>query len=175
MPSEDWSYIRAWAELRTGGRETIAPDLDQRGSIALRFEIESLNSLVAEIEMEAWQDGVRLVGRVDATATRLCGVTLDALTEVVHTDFDVRVVPVGSPNAPAPEAELVVSLDAEDPPDVAPGIGVDLAAYAIEAFSLALDPFPRAPGAMFEYVDPAAETSPFKVLAFLAKSSDDEA
>ena len=117
---------------------------------------------------------MRLRGRVEAAAGRLCGVTLEPFVEPVDAEIDVKIVPEGSPNAPAPEAELVVALDAEDPPDMAPAAGIDLGAYIVEALGLGLDPFPRAPGAVFEFVDPKPEPSPFAALAALTSKPANE-
>lgn len=174
MRPEPWSDVRSWPALRTAGREQVTLDASQRAAIARRLELESLDSLTATIAHEPWLDGVRLRGRVEAAACRLCGVTLDPFLESVEAEIDVKIVPEGSPNAPAPEAELVVALDAEDPPDIAPAAGIDLGAYIVEALGLGLDPFPRAPGAVFEFVDPKPEPSPFASLAALASKPPKE-
>jgi hypothetical protein len=47
------------------------------------------------------------------------------------------------------------------------GGGVDLAAVLTEQLALALDPFPRKPGARFEAPGTAGELSPFAALARL--------
>lgn len=174
MSAELWSDLRAWPSLRETGEVTITMDAPRRAAIARRLDLESLDSLVATVSHEAWLDGVRLRGRVEAEAGRLCGVSLEPFVERVDVDLDVKIVPDGSPNAPVPEAELVIALDAEDPPDTAPGAGVDLGAYIVEALGLGLEPFPRAPGAVFEFVDPKPEASPFNVLSFLAAKPDNE-
>ena len=44
------------------------------------------------------------------------------------------------------------------------GDQIDLAAYVVEHLALELDPFPRKPGAEFDYQPEAAEVSPFAVL-----------
>ena len=175
MPPEQWSVVRSWGSLRGGGRETFSPDAKHRDAIARGLGIESLDLLKAEVSYEAWLDGARIHGRIEASAGRVCGVSLEPFVEHVDTELDLRVVPDGSPNAPAPEAELIIALDAEDPPDVAGPDGVDVAAYVIEALGLALDPFARAPGATFEFVDPLRETSPFNVLSLLAVKPGNDA
>ncbi len=174
MSTEVWSDLRGWPALREGGEEALMVNASSRAAIARRLELESLDSLVATISHEAWLDGVRLRGRIEAEAGRLCGATLERFVERVDVELDVKIVPEGSPNAPAPEAELIVALDAEDPPDTAPAAGVDLGAYVVEALGLGLDPFPRAPGAVFEFVDPKPESSPFNVLSFLAAKPENK-
>ncbi len=174
MTAEPWSDVRAWGSLRAGGRETITVDAGRRAAIARRLDLEALESLAATIDYAPWLDGVRIRGRVEAEAGRLCGVTLEPFVERVDTELEVKIVPEGSPNAPEPEAELIVALDAEDPPDLAPAAGVDLGAYVVEALGLGLEPFPRAPGAVFDFVDPKPETSPFNVLSFMAAKAENE-
>ena len=56
---------------------------------------------------------------------------------------------------------------APDPPEVLEGDSIDLAAYLYEYLALAIDPFPRKPGAVFEYKSPVQESSPFDVLSRL--------
>jgi hypothetical protein len=41
---------------------------------------------------------------------------------------------------------------------------IDLAEYVVEHLALEIDPFPRKPGATFDYAPPAEETSPFAAL-----------
>jgi len=53
--------------------------------------------------------------------------------------------------------------------DEATGEALDLAAYVVEALALALDPFPRKPGAVFVSPAPVGETSPFAALARLTR------
>ena len=166
-----WSAPRSWANLRQAGEETLSADDASRARIALFLELEALDRLVATLAHEPWLDGVRVHGRIEALAIRLCGVSLDPFEEPVETTFDLRFVPEGSPNAPATEAELIVALDADDPPEVIQGDAIDLASYVIEMLGLALDPFPRKPGVVFDYAYPAGETSPFAILKF-AKSED---
>jgi uncharacterized metal-binding protein YceD (DUF177 family) len=166
MTDGTWSAQRSWTQLRRGGEETLPADDSSRARIAKLLDLQALNSLVATLTYEPWLDGAVIRGRVEATTTRLCGVSLDPLEENVDAPFEFRFVPEGSPNAPAAEAELVVVLDADDPPEVVQGDAVDLAHYVIEILSLALEPFPRKPGAVFIQADATEAMSPFAVLRF---------
>jgi hypothetical protein len=69
-----------------------------------------------------------------------------------------------------PHVEVVVDPSAPDPPEVLTGPTLDVGAVVEEAFVLAIDPYPRAPGAALprEAVDPAGgPESPFAALATL--------
>ena len=173
MTDEVWSAWRTWPELRVPGEETLTADEGSRARIARLFHLEGLDVMVASLTHEAWLDGARVWGYLEAVATRLCGVTLEPFEELVDADFDLRFVPDGSPNAPAMETELIVALDADDPPEVLGGEAVNLGAYVVEALGIALDPFPQKQGAVFDYVEPSGETSPFAILKF-AKHKDRE-
>jgi uncharacterized metal-binding protein YceD (DUF177 family) len=106
-----------------------------------------------------------LSGRFDARVEQVCGVTLDPFEQDISGEIDVRLVPAGSPNAPADDAvEAEHDPNAPEPPDVLSGDAIDLAAYVVEHLALEIDPFPRKPGAAFEYEAPPAEESPFAVL-----------
>jgi hypothetical protein len=69
---------------------------------------------------------------------------------------------------PAPtKKEIERTLDDEDPPEPLPDGFIDLGALAVEFLALALDPFPRKPGAAFDSADSDETPSPFAALAAL--------
>jgi hypothetical protein len=96
---------------------------------------------------------------------QLCSVSLDPFEQSLEGEIEVRAAPAGSPAIPAHEAgDGEVDPDAPDPPDVLAGDALDLAAYVVEHLALEIDPFPRKPGAEFDYQPPTTEESPFAVL-----------
>jgi len=68
--------------------------------------------------------------------------------------------------APEPAAAIEISTLDEEGPELLESPVLDLAAPLLEEVSLALDPYPKAPGAVFEApADEAGpEDSPFAVL-----------
>jgi hypothetical protein len=170
-----WGRLLAWPAPHAAERRfRLEAGPETRAQIGRDLDLEDVRRLEAEVAVRPWLDGMAIRGRVEATVTRLCGVTLEPFDVAIDEPLAVRVVPQGSPNAPAAEGEILVDLEAEDPPDEAGREGVDLAAYAVETLGLVLDPFPRKPGAVFE--SPAAEerTSPFAALAGLVKPPPSE-
>ena len=150
---------------RSAVRVKLAPDEAQRAQAAKRLGLVSLPSLSAEVVVKPWLDGVALEGRFDAVVEQICGVSLENFEQPVRGEFTARAVPAGSPHAATEEGgEVELVADAEDPPDVLEGDSVDVAAYVLEHLALELDPFPRKPGATFDYQPPDEETSPFAVL-----------
>lgn len=168
--SPPWSHPIAWSAAGTvDSRLLLQADVDVRARVARFLDLEGVGKLEATVSARAWLDGMELNGRVVATLTRLCGVSLETFEESVDAPLHIRLVPVGSANAPVEhDGQVIIDLDADDPPDVVEGGVVDIAACAVEALALALDPFPRKPGAVFK---PPAETlpaSPFSVLRDLS-------
>ena len=62
-------------------------------------------------------------------------------------------------------AEVVIDPDAPDPPEILDGPTIDVGAMAEENFVLAIDPYPRAPGAALP-AEVVAEPSGRPILPF---------
>ena len=164
--SLEWSRPIRLHELARGPLQVrLEPDAAERARVAHDLGLESLPALTAELTVRAWLDGAEIKGRFKARVEQLCSVSLEAFEQDLAGDVDVRAAPQGSPNLPTEAAhELELDLDAPDPPDVLEGDAVDLAAYVVEHLALEIDPFPRKPGAEFDYAPPDKEESPFAVL-----------
>lgn len=151
-------------------RLELEPGPEQRAAIAKRLKLQGLPSLRAKVTVKPWLDGAELMGRFDAVVEQICGVSLDPFEQEISGDIDVRVVPAGSTHASASEGgELELDPDAPDAPDVLDGDAIDVSGYVIEHLALELDPFPRKPGATFEYDAPETGTSPFAALKKLTE------
>jgi Large ribosomal RNA subunit accumulation protein YceD len=147
---------------------TLVPDADQRAEAAEQLGLEALPALTAQVTVQPWLDGAEITGAFQALVTQICGVTLDPFEAEVAGEFRVRVVPAGSPHAIAPEDGAIdIDPEAPDPPDELASDEIDVTGYVLEHLALELDPFPRKPGASFEYQPATAETSPFAALAAL--------
>lgn len=160
--------LKLYEVARGPVRLSLEPDAEARAAIAKRLGLKGLPSLVADVTVKPWFDGVEISGRFDAVVEQVCGVTLDPFEQPVRGEIDVRAAPAGSPHAAGLEGdELEIDPDAPDAPDVLEGDAVDVAGYVIEHLALEIDPFPRKPGATFDYQPPEVETSPFAALAKL--------
>ena len=164
--SADWEKPLRLHEVARGPMTLrLEPDADQRAAIALRLGLRSLPSLVADVTVKPWLDGVEIAGRFRAVVEQVCGVSLDPFEQAVEGEIAAHAVPAGSPHAASAEVgEVELDPDAPDPPDVLAGDAVDVAHYIIEHLSLEIDPFPRKPGVTFDYQPEQAEESPFAVL-----------
>ena len=160
----------------SGRNETIKADAEQRAALATEHDLLAVDRFAAEIAVRRWRrDGVRLVGSVDAEITQQCVVTLEPLTAHLHVPIDAVFVPDDSALArrmePGEGADIVVDPEGPDLPEPFASPMLDIGAVAEEFFALALDPYPRAPGAEppEEHApDPAdAPENPFAALASL--------
>lgn len=165
--SEPWREVLSWAALRAGGARRLVADEPTRMRIVEALDIEGLEGLEAVVEFGSWLDGAVVDGTIRAVAIRRCGVSLELFPEPIDEPFRITLVPEGSPHAPRPEPEVEIDLEADDPPEVVVGDSVDLGRLVVEGLALALDPFPRKPGVVFEPPPTEAPESPFAALAAL--------
>ena len=145
-------------------RRRLVADDAARAAIAKALDLVALERLEAELAVRGWFDGVTIEGRWSAAIVQICGVSLEPFPTALEGEFTLRAVPAGSLHAPAPDAEIVVDPEADDPPDVLEAGVVDLGGYVVEHLALEIDPFPRKPDAVFEPPEAPAELSPFSVL-----------
>ena len=147
---------------------TVEASEAERAAIAEALDLVSLDSLTAELTVRPWRkEGVRVVGTVRADLAQACVVTLEPVPSHVEEDFDVRL----HPDAVESSSDVEIDVEAADPPEPLEGDLVDVGAIALEHFVLGIEPYPRAPGAVFETetdaVEQTEEPSPFAALAAL--------
>jgi uncharacterized metal-binding protein YceD (DUF177 family) len=161
----------------TGVEQRIEASAAERAVLAEEFDLLGIDSLAADVAVVPWQgDGFTVTGHVTAQITQRCVVSLVPVEQTIDEPFEVHLVPAGSRLAAAvgkPERDIVVQVSAEEPPEVFSGHMVDLGSIVTEHFALAIDPYPRAPGAELpsegEAGGPGRSESPFAVLAKLKK------
>lgn len=144
-----------------------------RMEIARELGLAELTVLRGSLQVTPWLDGARIDGRYQASLTQVCSLTAEPLPVELDERFTLRVLPTGSPNAPASDSEIEIDPDADDPPDVLEDETLDLTGYVFEHLALDLDPFPRKPGAEFTPPQETAEISPFAVLKGLKTKDED--
>lgn len=150
-----------------GVRRRLEPDASARARIARALDLASLDAFVAEMELAPSAAGWRLSGRVRASLTQTCGVTLEPLPVEIDAPFALTLAEA----AEEVSDEIVIALD-DDSPDLIEEGRIDLGQYAVEQLALRLDPFPRKPGAEFVQPPEPAEISPFAVLKQLRPSDE---
>ena len=166
-----WGKSIKLHELARGPvRLTLEPDADERAAVAKQLGLKSLPAFTARLTVKPWLDGAEIVGRFEAVVEQVCGVSLDPFEQPLEGDMELRLVPSGSPHASSGEpGEVELDPDAPDAPDVLETDAIDVTAYMVEHLALEIDPFPRKPGATFDYQPPEEETSPFAALKKLTE------
>lgn len=137
-----------------GGPESfeLAADAGERAALAQRFGLVALDRLEARVTAQALSGSValRVEGRVEATLTQSCVVTLEPVVQ--HVDEPFR-LDFGTPADVVDAASGEMLLDPEpDGPDPLPEGPIDLGELVAEQLALAIDPYPRKEGADFDAV-----------------------
>jgi hypothetical protein len=139
-------------------------------AVARFLGLEDVSHLSARLTLQPWFDGAEIAGEMEARFTRLCGLTLEPFEVLLDEPLFLRALPAGSAHAPPPPSgEIDLELEVEDPPEVLGVDGVDLGDVVVQTLALALDPFPRKPGAVFVAPGASRDDSPFGVLARLTE------
>lgn len=118
----------------------------ERAALARRYSVPAVRRLSFRAAARPWgPGGWRVAGVVDAALTQICVVTLEPVDTVLSESFERFFVPARRMG----EAEgLLPEDEAPDPL----GAVIDFGEAAAEAAALAIDPYPRAPGAAFDGV-----------------------
>lgn len=157
---------------RLAPRETtlsIEADASERMALAKRFDILAVDSLSAKVRLKPIAGGlVRLKASFAADVVQACVVTLEPVRGAIAEDFELMFAPAGE-EAGAAEIELVYEED--DPPEPIVDGAIDIGEAVAEHLALALDPYPRAPGACLGEEDlgggEGEKARPFAALAAL--------
>ncbi len=122
-------------------RVAIAADAGERDALATRFGLVAVEQLEAAFALRRDAGGIAAHGTVRAAVVQACSVTGDPLPTTVEETVALRFV-----EEAASEEEIELGEDAIDTIGIEGG-GIDLGEAAAETMALALDPFPRGPGA----------------------------
>jgi uncharacterized metal-binding protein YceD (DUF177 family) len=150
-PPEELSRIVRLDRVPTRGLTIdITASETERAALARRFDLLELPALKAEVTVQPGLGGVWAVtGWLRAEVVQACVVTLDPVAQSIEEAVDLRFAPGAKANAEDPEA-----------PEPLVGDTIDVGAIIADHLSLALDPFPRAPGATYEPAPEPADAKP---------------
>lgn len=146
---------------RGGMPVVIEADAAARAALAAAHGLVSVERFRAEMAVRPWRaGGVQVSGRLLAAVTQTCVVTLEPLAAALDEEVLATFVPEGPRPAGGDTAggALVVGVEGPDKPETFPGDAIDVGALAEEFLALAIDPYPRRPGAVLDMAapDPAA-------------------
>ncbi len=158
---------------------SLKAEAHEKAGIATMLGLPSVESLEARYMLSRSGERVKLEGTIEAAFHQTCTVSLDdfpvALDVPLKLDFAPQEPAEPRRRAAADDAgeiDIEVRLNEDDPPEpIADGV-IDLGAVTLEFLALALDPYPRKPGAVF--AEPAPEEPPESPFAKLARLKKDD-
>ena len=172
---DPWRSPVILAQLpETGLHRNLTASPAERQAMAELAGVREIPAAEASFEVVPKSGGrVHVTGHVRARVGQTCVVTLDPIESEIDEEVDLTF-------APEAEARRLADLieegqdDAEpaevtDPPEPIVGGIIDLGRIATDALFLAIDPYPRKPGAVFEteVAAPDPEDHPFAALKAL--------
>lgn len=136
---------------------TVEANAAECAALALRMLLPGVLALRCTFRLTRLTASCVLAeGHLLANVVQTCVVSLDDFTAEIDERFRVRFVPAGQENDdPDPETDDEIGYTA--------GV-LDLGEAAAEQLALALDPYPRAPGAELPEIEPDADEHPFAAL-----------
>src|SRR5258708_1370184 len=160
-------------QIRDGERHDLGADEGERGPIARRLDLISLDRLEAHVTLSRTGEIVRAEGRIVAAPEQSCVITRDAVAAHVDEPFAILFMP--EPQTGGADEEI--ELGAKDCDVVFhDGAVIDLGTAIADSLALSLDPYPRSAGADAALKEAGvlseAEASPFAILAKLRKNDE---
>lgn len=163
-----------------GDRVDFAADADQRAAIAAWSEVLSVEEFAVRADIaKLGPTRFRVRYQLAAALTQACVVSLEPVPGRISRQFTRELEFVGARRrgggSESGGGDLVLDPGAEEGPEEIENLHYDLAGPALEEYSMALDPYPRAANAQFAPQSQAAQAeeparqNPFAVLKSLKK------
>jgi hypothetical protein len=154
-------------EIEPGQRDHVVfkANPEECVAIAKRLKLISMSTFIVDIYVLRELSGdVSIFGDIAAEVEQACVVTLEPASDTVKASVMQRFT----------AREDDEEAEDEDPVELIIEDQIEVGEVLLQNLSLALNPYPRAPGAEFETVDDSAEepTGPFAALAQLRNKSD---
>jgi uncharacterized metal-binding protein YceD (DUF177 family) len=143
-------------------------------ALAKRLDLVAVKSLVADMNLSRVHGGatVEVKGSFTADIVQTCVVTLEPFESRISEPFDAYFVRAET----IPNVEEVEIEQDRSPEAIGPDGEIDLGELTAQHLSLALDPYPRKPGVVFQQPandgDGPKPKNPFAVLAGLKPEKD---
>ena len=173
-PDLEFSVPVDVTQVPSAGRDyAVSAKAAECKRVAARLNILELSELSAQVHLEsAIGNLIQVSGRLTAKVVQACVVSLEPVRATIDEGFAVTFTRV------TPKARAELDLDPDDePPEVIHGDILDIGEAVVEQLVLLIDPYPRAPGAVFkthvvgEITPQKDNVSPFAVLAKLKTKS----
>jgi uncharacterized metal-binding protein YceD (DUF177 family) len=116
----------------------LAATAEERAALARRFALVSLDRFTAAVELARHGRDIRLAAAIVADVVQLCGVTLEPFASRIEDRATLLYRRKPPPEDLAAEDDAYEILGSDE---------IDIGEAVAQQLSLALPPFPRAPGA----------------------------
>lgn len=164
----DWSIEAADVPERGLKGSRKATDAE-RAALADALDLLSCEALEATFSITPSAGGYRLEGGIDAGVNQACIITLEPVAGRVAESFSID-FKADKGNAASDDSDIEILTGADVEPLENDRIEIGRIVY--EALSAGLDPYPRKPGAEFDWSDPKQGTSGSNPFAVLGKLKD---
>ncbi|MDJ0389449.1 YceD family protein [Roseomonas sp. E05] len=158
----EFSRTLPWAAVgQEGRRQSLQATPAECAALARRFGIPAIEAFSAELELRPEGDeAIRVRGHLSARVVQSCVVTLEPVAQSVEEAVDLRFLAAGEEPSEDPEGPDEIPAERDL---------LELGEALAEQLALALDPYPRAPGAELplevrEEEEEPLRRNPFSVL-----------
>jgi len=156
-----------------GYETTIALGPEEREKLAAWVDVSNVNKFEGRVSLRRMSSTrFAYMAHLEADLVQACTVTLEPVSSSISMEFtrNLHLVPHVRKMVDF-SSELSPAAGDDEVPEEIDSPRYDLAAPLLEEFSLAIDPYPRAPGVAFDVPEEAEEQpeSPFAVLGKLKK------
>jgi len=141
----------------------VVANTAERDRLASRFGVQAIDALACAFRLRPGRGATIMAeGALRARVIQICVVSSDPFEAEVSEDFVLCF---------APEKEILDEINPNDPIDMVPMTDetIDLGEAAAEQLALALDPYPRKPGAEPPRFEQMVPPVPFAALAALKR------
>ncbi len=126
----------------------IAATEAERTALAARFGVSAIDSLRAEVALEAKPTAIRASGRLTAAIIQPCAMSGEDFAVAINEPLDLRFVEASTRPAAGEDAEIEIELEADDCDEIEyAGDMFDLGEAIAQSLSLAIDPYAEGPAA----------------------------
>ncbi len=167
--ADPWRALVNVAQIPQDGlHRDIEADEATRAAMAEIAGLRNISSARASFDLSPRSDGsVHVAGHLVARVGQSCVVTLEPIENDIDEDIDLIFAPAGDVKALIDDLEEEAeSGEGPEPPEPIENGIIDLGRLATDVLFLAIDPYPRKEGAVFEPQVTAAdpEDHPFAAL-----------
>ena len=123
----------------------------EMAALAIRFGVDGISNLTARVLLTPFASGnkVALKARFGADVAQTCVVTLEPVTNRIEGEILAEFVQRAFTDRPD---DIEFGIDDDEPPEPIVDGRIEFGELIAQNLGLLIDPFPRAPGAVFEPV-----------------------